>query len=65
MLYITSVKAVRSTHEQCKQVLHILRSHRVLFASRDVFLHPDYSRELAERMGQPKNVTLPQVNSGK
>ena len=61
MLYTTSVKAVRSTHEQCKQLVHILRSHRILFTNKDVFLHPDYGRELAERMGASKDTSLPQV----
>lgn len=61
VLYTTSVKAIRRTHEQCKQVMHILRSHRVVFTTKDVFLHPDYNRELAERMAGCKDTTLPQV----
>ena len=63
VLYTTSVKAVRATHERCKQVTHILRSHQICFTSKNVFLHPDYSKELAERMGNdPKDISLPQVS---
>ena len=63
VLYTTSVKAVRSTQERCKQVTHTLRSHRIPFVSKDVFLHPDYSKELADRLGGlPRDIPLPQVS---
>lgn len=64
VLYVTSLKAIRETHERCKQALHILQAHRIQFTTKDVFLHPDYSTELAERMGSSSTtITLPQVNA--
>lgn len=62
VLYTTSVKAIRKTHEMCQQVLHILRAHQVAMTVKDVFLHPDYAKELSERMGSNSTDTsLPQV----
>lgn len=62
VLYVTSVKAIRKTHEMCKQVLHILRALQVSITVKDVFLHPDYSKELAERLGgSTTNGALPQL----
>ena len=70
VLYVTSVQVVRETHEMCKQVVHILRSRRVAFIQKDVFLHPDYGRELSERLEVEEeeeeedgdgSITLPQV----
>ena len=71
VLYVTSVQVVRETHEMCKQVVHILRSRRVAFIQKDVFLHPDYGRELSERLeveeeeeeqeDRDGSITLPQV----
>lgn len=71
VLYVTSVQVVRETHEMCKQVVHILRSRRVAFIQKDVFLHPDYGRELGERLEVEEeeeeeedgggSITLPQV----
>lgn len=64
VLYVTSVQAVRETHKLCKQVVHILKSRRVVFIQKDVFLHPDYGRELSERMEreeEDERIALPQV----
>lgn len=61
VLYTTSVRAVRKTHEMCKEVLHILQAHQVALTVKDVFLHPDYAKELSERMGSNSRETLPQV----
>ena len=64
VLYVTSVQAVRETHELCKQAVHILKSRRVVFLQKDVFLHPDYGRELSERMEreeEDERIALPQV----
>lgn len=71
VLYVTSVQVIRETHELCKQVVHILRSRRVAFIQKDVFLHPDYGRELSERLEEKEEdedeedgdggITLPQV----
>lgn len=62
VLYVTSVQAIKETHELCKKVLHCLRARKVRFTMKDVFLHPNYGEELNERMGDcDKNIKLPQV----
>lgn len=62
VLYTTSVKAVRKTHESCKQAEQVLRGHQVAsLRVKDVFLHPDYSKELSERMEKEGDLPLPQV----
>ena len=55
------MQAVRDTFEQCQYVLQTLRNHQVVFTSKDVYLHPDYSEELRLRLGEPENITVPQV----
>ena len=60
VLYITTIQAVRQTSELCKQVALILRSLKINFNLKDVFLHPDYYKELCERMGT-QDCSLPQV----
>ena len=61
VVYVTSVQAVRSTYEECRRVVGILRNMHVTFQQKDVFLHPDYRKELAERMRIDKP-TVPQVS---
>ena len=61
---MTSVQAIKETHELCKRVVHCLRARKIHFTTKDVFLHPTYGEELNERMGGfSKNVKLPQVSS--
>lgn len=60
VVYTTSIKAVRETSENCRRVLHTLQAHRIDFTVKDVNLHPDYSKELSERL-QGSSFTLPQV----
>ena len=60
VVYVTSLQAVRNTHELCCKVVQILRGHRAGFSLKDVFLHPDYGKELCERMGV-EGAPLPQV----
>lgn len=60
VVYVTSVQAVRSTYEECRQVVQILRNMRVDFQQKDIFLHPDYRKELMERLATDKP-TVPQV----
>ena len=60
VIYVTSVQAVRSTYEECRQVVQILRNMRVDFQQKDIFLHPDYRKELMERLATDKP-TVPQV----
>lgn len=61
VVYVTSMHAVRETFEQCQFVLQTLRNHQVVFTSKDIYLHPDYSEELRLRLGDPDNITVPQV----
>ena len=60
VVYVTSVQAVRSTYDECKRVIQILRNTHVMFQQKDIFLHPDYRKELTERLGG-KTPTVPQV----
>lgn len=59
VVYVTSLQAVRETRDLCHRVVGLLRGHGVGFTLKDVFLHPDYSKELSERMGAEG--ALPQV----
>ena len=59
VVYVTSLQAVRETRDLCHRVVGLLRGHGVGFTLKDVFLHPDYSKELSERMGVEG--ALPQV----
>ena len=61
VVYVTSVQAVRSTYDECRQVVQMLRNMHVAFQQKDVFLHPDYRKELTERLGIDKP-TVPQVS---
>lgn len=62
VVYVTSVQAVRSTYEECRRVVQILRNMHVAFQQKDVFLHPDYRKELMERLRVDKP-TVPQVST--
>ena len=61
VVYVTSVQAVRSTYEECRQVVQMLRNMRVAFQQKNIFLHPDYRKELMERLALDKP-TVPQVS---
>ena len=63
VLYVTSVKAIRKTYDTCQHVLHILQAHQVALTVKDVFLHPDYTKELRERLGNSSAKALPQVSA--
>ena len=60
VVYITSMPAVRETHEQCQRIVLVLRAHQVAFVAKDIYLHPDYNEELRLRLGEP-TLTVPQV----
>ena len=61
VVYVTSIKAIRETSENCRRVLHTLKAHHIDFTVKDVNLHPDYSKELRERLHN-SSFTLPQVS---
>ena len=62
-MYVTSMKAVRETFDDCQNVISILRSHQVAFVAKDIYLHPDYNEELKLRLGDPGQLTVPHVSS--
>ena len=62
VVYMTSLQAVRETHDLCHRVVQVLRGHGVSLTLKDVFLHPDYAKELSERIGA-EGAVLPQVGA--
>jgi glutaredoxin domain-containing cysteine-rich protein 1 len=60
VVYLTSLRGVRRTYEDCYAVRMIFRGFRVWVDERDVSMDSAYRRELQSVLGE-KNVTLPQV----
>eukprot|EP01079_Euglenida_sp_SAG-EU17-18_P008747 gene8747-222_t len=63
MLYVTSVKAVRATAEQCRRTKSVLGNYKVNFTEVDISL-PENEDELAmlqEAAGEEAKVQLPQA----
>ena len=60
VIYMTSLAAIRDTYTNCNMVLEIFHNHNVVYKTKDIFLHPNYKKELKERM-QLKKITVPQV----
>ena len=60
VLYTTSMKVVRETHDKCLLVKKILETQRVEFEERDIFASKDFHRDLVERLSD-EDVELPQV----
>jgi len=61
VVYVTSMQGVRNTYEQCQKIIQILRGHQILFLAKDIYLHPDYSKELKMRLGDSTPLAVPQV----
>ncbi|KAM3359874.1 hypothetical protein P3S68_019585 [Capsicum galapagoense] len=64
VIYLTSIRGIRRTFEDCYTVKMILGSYRVKVDERDVSMHIAYRKELQSVMGEKKNnniVTLPQI----
>uniref|UniRef100_UPI00358E2407 glutaredoxin domain-containing cysteine-rich protein 1-like n=1 Tax=Myxine glutinosa TaxID=7769 RepID=UPI00358E2407 len=49
VIYTTSLRVVRATHERCEKVRHVFYTHSVHFEERDVALHGGYGSELIQR----------------
>ncbi|KAJ3676451.1 hypothetical protein LUZ60_003863 [Juncus effusus] len=68
IVYFTSIRAVRSTSDDCWNVLSILRGLRVSFDERDVSMDARFLAELKMLLGNNNNnnrrVSLPQVFIG-
>jgi glutaredoxin domain-containing cysteine-rich protein 1 len=60
VVYLTSLRGIRRTYEDCYSVRMIFRGFRVWIDERDVSMDSAYRRELQGVLGE-KNVTLPQV----
>ncbi|XP_056174159.1 uncharacterized protein LOC130140012 [Syzygium oleosum] len=66
VIYTTSMRGVRRTHEDCARARSILEIHRAVFDERDVALHGEFLSELREILGgeegvAPGPVPLPRV----
>ncbi|KAJ6713969.1 GLUTAREDOXIN (GRX) FAMILY PROTEIN [Salix viminalis] len=60
VVYLTSLRGVRRTYEDCYAVRMIFRGFRVWIDERDVSMDSAYKKELQSVLGE-KNVSLPQV----
>lgn len=60
VIYMTSLTAVRDTYSKSCSLLEIFHNHRVVYKTKDTYLHPKYKKELKERLNNRK-VTIPQV----
>ncbi|ESQ40300.1 hypothetical protein EUTSA_v10013788mg [Eutrema salsugineum] len=60
VIYITSLRGIRKTFEDCNAVRSILDSHEVRFSERDVSMHSVYKEEIRGIMGT-KQVKIPAV----
>ena len=63
VLYFTSLRGIRRTHEDCYSVRMIFRGFRVWVDERDISMDSTFRKELQNVLGE-KNVTLPQVFIG-
>lgn len=60
VVYMTSMRIVRRTHERCRTVQKILQAHLVRYEEKDLFMSKDNQKELMERLGQ-KDIIIPQI----
>lgn len=60
VVYFTSLRGVRRTHEDCYSVRMIFRGFRVWIDERDISMDSAYKKELQSVLGE-RNVSLPQV----
>ncbi|KAJ6387925.1 hypothetical protein OIU77_026481 [Salix suchowensis] len=60
VVYLTSLRGIRRTYEDCYAVRMIFRGFRVWIDERDISMDSAYKKELQSVLGE-KNVSLPQV----
>lgn len=65
VVYLTSLRGVRKTYEDCCHVRVILKSLGVRIDERDVSMHSGFKEELKELMGEGFKGGLPRVFLGK
>lgn len=56
VIYTTSLRGVRRTHEDCNRAREVLEGHGVVFDERDVSLHGEFLSELKELLGEGTSV---------
>ncbi|KAJ3700546.1 hypothetical protein LUZ61_004251 [Rhynchospora tenuis] len=61
VLYLTSLRGVRRTYEDCWDTKVILQTYGVVMDERDVAMHGGYKEELKEVLGERFTGKLPQV----
>lgn len=59
VLYVTSLRGIRKTFEDCNNLRMILQSFSVVVDERDVAMHSEFRQELKDLMGKP--VPVPRV----
>ncbi|KAK6944134.1 Glutaredoxin [Dillenia turbinata] len=59
ILYITSLRGIRKTFEDCNSIRFLLKSFRILFYERDVSMHLEFKEELRRIMGG--RIVLPRL----
>ncbi|KAF3794203.1 Uncharacterized protein EJ110_NYTH07834 [Nymphaea thermarum] len=64
VLYVTSLRGIRKTYEDCRGVRLILRGLGVLVDERDVSMHSGYKDELRTLFGEPGPGPLPRLFIG-
>ena len=60
VLYTTSMRIVRETHDKCKRVKNILQTHMVQYEEKDIFMSRENQETLMNRLGI-NHVDVPQV----
>ncbi|KAJ8650910.1 hypothetical protein MRB53_003933 [Persea americana] len=63
VVYLTSLRVVRKTFDDCRSVQSILKGFRLSIDERDLSMHPGFLDELKGILGK-KNLTLPRVFIG-
>eukprot|EP00252_Welwitschia_mirabilis_P005360 TRINITY_DN15867_c0_g1_i1.p1 TRINITY_DN15867_c0_g1~~TRINITY_DN15867_c0_g1_i1.p1 ORF type:complete len:461 (+),score=45.79 TRINITY_DN15867_c0_g1_i1:488-1870(+) len=59
VLYVTSLRGIRKTFEDCRSVKLILQGFRIVVDERDISMHAQFKKEVQDILG--KNVTLPRL----
>ena len=60
IIYTTSLGLVRKTQYECKYVKQIFHNLLVRFDEKDLFVHPNFKKELQRKL-RTEILTLPQV----
>jgi len=60
VIYTTSVKIIRETHDRCLKVKKILQTHMISYEERDIFMSRKNHEELHDRLSSDHK-EVPQV----